>query len=102
MNIFKQLIEYLRKEENSSKSFDFITIGKRARDFVLRVNQNLVADFSENIGDPVQSGDSRSLVRFMVNAWNSGQYSKISIVYSHYVSAISQMPITKTIFPVNE
>lgn len=37
----------------------------------------------------------------MIEAWNSGEYSKVSIVYSHYISAISQLPIQKKIFPLD-
>lgn len=104
VNVFKKLMEYLRDEETGkyNQSHDYITIGKRARDFVLRTGQNLVADFSELIPDPVVTADSRQVVRFLIESWNSGEYSKISIVYNHYVSAISQVPVVKTLFPFNE
>lgn len=102
VNNFKKLIEYTRSAEKEKTEFDYITIGKRARDFILRTGQNLVADFSDEIVDPASVTHSRSLVRFMVDAWNSGKYNKISIVYSHYMSAISQLPVVKTIFPFQE
>lgn len=104
VNIFKKAIEYIRDEakNDENKNFDYISIGKRARDFILRTGGQLVADFSAEITDPVTTAGTRSLVRFIVNAWNSGEYAKISIVYSHYISAISQLPVAKQIFPINK
>ena len=102
VNTFKKVMEYLKTSDNSYENHhDFIAIGKRAREFILRTGQNLVADFSAEITDPVLSKDSRKVVRFILDAWNSGKYKKISIVYNHYISAISQLPMVKTFFPFN-
>lgn len=104
VNVFKKLMEYLRDSDGGSyrNNADYITVGKRARDFVLRMGQSLVADFSDTITDPVNVKDSKKLVRFILDAWNSEKYTKISIVYSHYMSAISQVPMMKTLFPFHQ
>lgn len=46
--------------------------------------------------------ESRRIVRFIVSEWKTGKYSKLSIVYNHYVSAITQLPTVKTLFPINQ
>lgn len=100
VNVFKKLMEYIRTEDGSfAEDNDFVTIGKRAREFVLRTRQNLVADYSDDIHDPVLISQTRPVVRFLIDAWNSHKYSKISIVYNHYISAISHLPIVKPLFP---
>ena len=68
---------------------------------MLRTGQTLVADFSDEIHDPLIASDSRRVVRLMVDAWKKGTYSKISVIYNHYVSAITQLPTLKTLFPLN-
>ena len=60
-----------------------------------------MADFSDEVKDPLTPLESRRMVRLITEEWKSGKYSKISIVYNHYVSAITQLPITKTLFPIN-
>ena len=103
VNTFKKVMEYLRREDGGyARDNDFVVIGKRARDFILRMNQNMIADYSDEIKDPTTISEARSVVRFLLDAWNSGKYSKISIVYNHYVSAISQLPVVKPIFPFQE
>ncbi len=103
VNTFKKLIEYIRNNNDAPYTieYDYVTIGKRAREFVLRTERNLIADFSEEITDPVRPESTRRLVRFILDAWQSGKYAKISILYNQYVSAINQVPMVKTIFPFN-
>ncbi len=102
-NVFKKTTEYVRDDSDTpyTREYHYITIGKRARDFVLRTGQHLVADFSDEVKDPLTPAESRRMVRAIVDLWKTAHYSKISIIYNHYVSAISQLPTVKSIFPIN-
>jgi F-type H+-transporting ATPase subunit gamma len=51
--------------------------------------------------DPLTPAESRRMVRAIVDLWKLGEYSKVSIIYNHYVSAIAQVPTVKTLFPIN-
>ncbi len=101
-NVFKKTTEYIRDDIDKpfTREYDYITIGKRARDFILRTGQNLSIDFSDEMKDPLTPAESRRMVRAIIDLWNSGKYTKVSIVYNHYVSAITQLPIMKTLFPI--
>lgn len=68
----------------------------------MRTGQNLLVDFSDEVKDPLTLSESRRMVRAIVEFWKSGNYSKVSIVYNHYFSAISQIPTIKTLFPVDK
>lgn len=96
-------MEYLKNEKDGGfhMHHHYATVGKRARDFIVRTGHHLDVDFSAEMPDPVQMSDSRTLAKYVMNAWKSGQYAKISLVYSQYVSALSQVPVIKPIFPVN-
>lgn len=104
VNVFKKATEYIKDDTDTpyTREYDYITIGKRSRDFILRTGQSLVADFSDEINDPLTVAESRRMVRFFIEEWKSGKYSKLSIIYNHYQSAISQLPTVKTIFPINQ
>lgn len=105
MNTFKKATEYIRDDIGGTpytREYDYITIGKRARDFILRTGQSLLADFSDEINDPLTVAESRRMVRFAISEWKTGKYSKLSIIYNHYVSAIAQLPTVKTLFPINQ
>jgi F-type H+-transporting ATPase subunit gamma len=103
VNVFKKATEYIRDDIDTpyTREYDYITIGKRSRDFILRTGQSLVADFSDEIRDPITVAESRRMVRFAISEWETGKYSKVSIIYNHYVSAITQLAVVKPLFPIN-
>ena len=104
VNVFKKATEYIRDDIGTpyTREYDYITVGKRSRDFILRTGQSLLADFSDEITDPLTVAESRRMVRFAISEWKTGKYSKLSIIYNHYVSALTQLPTVKTIFPINQ
>ena len=50
--------------------------------------------------DPLTPTESRKMVRFLIEEWKSGKYEKISIAYNQYISAITQLPVMKTLLPI--
>jgi F-type H+-transporting ATPase subunit gamma len=103
VNVFKKATEYIRDDLDNpyTRDYHYVTIGKRARDFILRTGQDLLADFSQEMKDPLTPAETRKLVRLLVEEWKSGKYEKVSIVYNQYISAITQLPVIKTLFPIN-
>ncbi len=102
MNVFKKATEYIRDDNDVpfTRHYDYVAIGKRARDFILRTGQSLIVDFSDEMKDPLTQAETRRIVRFLISEWKTEKYSKISVVYNHYVSAINQVPTIKPIFPI--
>ncbi|MBP9779667.1 ATP synthase F1 subunit gamma [Candidatus Gracilibacteria bacterium] len=102
INVFKKTTEYIKNDDDApyTRTYDYASVGKRSRDFILRTGQNLAVDFSQEMHDPLTPQESRKIVRFLVEEWKSGKYAKISIVYNQYISAITQLPVIKTLFPI--
>jgi F-type H+-transporting ATPase subunit gamma len=57
VNIFKEIASEVRNTPDTA--FDFVTAGKRARDFVQRTGQNLVGDFSDVLKDTITPKDAK-------------------------------------------
>lgn len=95
---FKETLALIRR--NPETAFEFVTVGKRAKEFVLRTGSTLVADFSDTVKDSVAIADARSVSRFVQNEYATGKYDKAYMIYGHYVSAITQKPLCRTFYPV--
>jgi F-type H+-transporting ATPase subunit gamma len=52
VNTFKKVAQY--RKDHPELALDYITIGKKAREFILRTGGNLVADFSEVMKDTIE------------------------------------------------
>jgi len=102
INVFKKTTEYLRDDTDApyTRTYDYITVWKRSRDFILRTGQNLVFDFSQEMHDPLTPAESRKMARFLIEEWKTGKYEKVSIAYNQYISAITQLPVMKTLLPI--
>lgn len=104
VNTFKKVAQY--KKDHPDVTIDYITIGKKAREFILRTGGNLVADFSDAMKDAIEIQDVKpvsSMLRefFTKQAYEKLNYDAIKIVHSYYISAINQKAIIKQFLPLN-
>jgi F-type H+-transporting ATPase subunit gamma len=97
INVFR---EVLRQTKDSQA--DCITIGKKAREFVIRTGQTLVADYSEAFKDDPTPTQIKSISANIRELYLSGEYSDVKVIYSFYVSAISQRAVTRPFLPVSQ
>ena len=93
VNIFKKVASYLK--ENLTTKFDYITVGKKSMDFVIRTWWNLLEDYSEVIKDSVEISDSKKISKNLVAKFKTWEYDKIVVFYSYYYSAITQKALAK-------
>jgi F-type H+-transporting ATPase subunit gamma len=89
-------------QANPGTTFEFVTVGKRGREFVLRTGATLVADFSDQVKDNIAVSEAKTVSRFVQGEYASGKYDAVRMVYGHYVSAITQKSVTKTFLPVDK
>jgi F-type H+-transporting ATPase subunit gamma len=75
---------------------EYITIGKKGADLVVRLGKTINADFSST-----GSIDSvPAVVKLITELYTSGLYDAIDLVYSEFLSVINQKPRKKTILPL--
>ncbi len=98
VNVFREVARLMR--ENPAGTLDFVTVGKKARDFAARAGASVVADFSESFRDAPDPRETRKASRLVQNLWLSGEYSSVASVYSWYVSAIAQKAVRMPLFPL--
>lgn len=104
VNTFKKVAEY--RKSHPDTTIDYITIGKKAREFILRTGGNLVADFSHIMKDAIEIQDVKpvsSMLRelFAAQTHEKLNYDAIKIVHSYYISAINQKAIVKQFLPLS-
>ena len=102
VSAYKKTVEYIEYDEDTpyTRIYEYITIGKHARDFVLRTGQKHIADFSVEIGDALSNQDVRKVTRFLIEEWKTWKYAKITIIYNNYISAIAYEAIARTFLPL--
>jgi F-type H+-transporting ATPase subunit gamma len=100
VNVFKTVASLV--SENPQTTYHFVSAGKRARDFIARTGQTLISDFSDILKDTVDAKDAKQVSRMLQNEYKAQEYTSVRIIYSHFVSAISQKSLSKVLFPATK
>lgn len=77
---------------------EFATIGKKGADFVVRIGKNIIADFSDTV--PF-TNTVAPIIDLASEKFLSGEYARIDLVFSQFLSIINQKPKGKTILPLS-
>jgi len=97
INVFKKVSDYVN---NSWEELEYITLGKKAANFVARTWNNMVADFSSTFTDNIESNFSRNISRMITENFIAWKNSKVVIFYNHFVNTISQVAVSREFLPL--
>ncbi|MSU44624.1 ATP synthase F1 subunit gamma [Candidatus Nomurabacteria bacterium] len=80
---------------------DVITIGRKGDVAMRRLNQNVLASFSE-LPDNISLVDVTPISNLVINEYSLGKYDRVLVVYTDFVSALFQRANIKQILPINK
>lgn len=99
VNVMKKVNSYVQETE---EEIDYITIWKRAAQFVAKTWNNLVADFSENYSDNIQPSFSKEISKLMLEKFASGEYEKVVVFYQYYRNTLVQIPVARKFLEISK
>jgi F-type H+-transporting ATPase subunit gamma len=76
----------------------FVTIGKKASQFISKLHRDLLADFS--VSDRVELCELRPVIEFLRNAYLTGVMDSIEVVYSRSINSLTHEQISNKILPM--
>ncbi len=87
-----------RKTFDIEGEISFITIGKKGTSFVSKSKKPLAADF-ELLEKPTISF-ARSISKFLINNYLSGEFNKIHVIYTDFQSTLKQTATMRQLLPI--
>ena len=94
--ILKSAQEYLN---NSSKSIELVLFGRKAVQNFKNSNYKIIKSY-ENFNDSVSIDDSQELFDLFKNLYLTKEYSKITLLFNEFKTAVTSNLTFKQIFPV--
>lgn len=76
-----------------------VTVGRKGREFVVRTQLDLVAEFS-GLGDSAGIADIRPLCRLVMDMFSRGETDLVYLCYPRFVSVTVQRPTVEMLLPV--
>ncbi|MGK2848628.1 MAG: ATP synthase F1 subunit gamma [Minisyncoccota bacterium] len=77
----------------------FVTIGKKGEDMIRRLEGEIIASFSDILTAPTTE-NMRPVVRILLEEFISGRIDRVVLIYTDYLSVLSQAVSVRNILPV--
>jgi len=98
VNVFKELKKY---HDKHSDPVDVICVGRYAEHFAKKLKLNVIGSFVD-MPDNLSPEDVRGLSRLVLDEYLSNSYNKVRIVYTNFISAMSNEVDIRGLLPVTE
>ena len=91
-NLFREIARYDRSKTA------FVTIGRKAKQFISRTERTLLADFP--ISEDARFREVRSLVEFLIEGFKEGNFDALDVLYPRFRNTLVQIPTAIQMLPV--
>jgi F-type H+-transporting ATPase subunit gamma len=86
-------------DQGRRPNINFVAVGRKGRDFVVRTQQTMLAEFT-NYGDRPGLNDASAIAQVAVDAFQKGEVDAVYLVYAKFVNTVTQQPTTVQLLPV--
>ena len=95
-NILRLAAEFIRRQ---STPVVMVTVGRKGRDWMVRQGQEIVAEFT-HLGDRPTYDEIIPGARVVDSGYVQGLHDEVHVLYTQYVSTMSQRPTSFQLLPV--
>lgn len=94
------VIRLAQQFSRDNKEAEFFTIGKKGRDYIVKSNKNLSADFENT--DVVEYKKAKQTANVLIQSYLENKYGEVYILYPDFVSTLKQEPKLEKILPISQ
>ncbi|WLV24183.1 ATP synthase F1 subunit gamma [Aciduricibacillus chroicocephali] len=100
-NVLRKLQQTIREKHSSPDEYSIIVIGRIGYEYCRKRNMPVIKSMI-GLSDHPSYNDVNSLASEAVQMYVDEEIDELSIIYNHYVSAISQEVTKKTLLPIEQ
>ncbi|MCX6714843.1 MAG: ATP synthase F1 subunit gamma [Candidatus Uhrbacteria bacterium] len=97
-NILRKTFEQIKLLGNEVE-IQTVCVGKRSIDAMRRANKPVLASFVDMANSP-KFGDVLPIGRLLIDEFTKGNYDKVLVAYTDFVSALTQRPVILELLPL--
>jgi F-type H+-transporting ATPase subunit gamma len=86
-------------EQGHHPDISYVGVGRKGRDFIVRTQQNLIAEFT-NYGDRPSMNDASAIAQVAVDAFLKGEVDLVFLIYAKFINTVTQQPTAVQLLPV--
>lgn len=99
-NLLRYVAHFSDELQAEGKSIKMVTVGQKLRSSLIRLDGELIADFSEMPEQPT-TADLRPLIKLIMEGYQEQQFGKVYVVYPAFINAMTQTPTARLLLPLD-
>jgi F-type H+-transporting ATPase subunit gamma len=88
-------------ERGQKPNIQYVAVGRKGRDFIVRTQQLLVAEFT-NLGDRPSINDASTIAQVAIDIFLKEEADVVYMVYPKFVNTVTQQPTVVQLLPVEQ
>jgi F-type H+-transporting ATPase subunit gamma len=77
----------------------YVTVGRKARQFVARSKRDLLADFE--LKDSPAFVETKPIAKFCMEKFLNREVDRVTVLYTQFINTINQRPLARTLLPIS-
>ena len=98
-NVLKEGLAAVKEAEAKGYEVGIVAVGKKTRDFFQKRGYTIDEEFLA-VNDIPSAVDADAITKMIKTAYVTGKYDEVHIVYAEFRSAMSQIPKTVKVLPI--
>ena len=98
-NVFKEYIARLKEDDKAGIENQTIAVGRKASQFVSRLKDTAVVGTYEDMPDHPEGAQFYTILNSAKDAYEEGAVDAVDVIYTEFVSSMTQTAVTKRLFP---
>ena len=98
-NVFKEYVRLLKEDDAKGIKNDTIAVGRKASQFVTRLKDTSVIGTYEDLPDQLEGSQFHAVLNTAKDMYESGEIDAADIIYTDFVSSMTQVATTMRLFP---
>lgn len=97
--VMREVMDLMRTK--ADREYSFIAVGKKGEVSLRRLGLNIIATFPD-LPDAPMLRDTNPIASIAISEYEKGAFDRVKIIYTDYVSALTQKPETLQLLPVSK
>lgn len=98
-NVLRLAASFMREQRAEGFEVEVITVGRKGRDWLLRYDPVVRAEFM-NMPDSPTTYDVSPITRVLVDDYLQGVFDEIYVIYTQFINTIKQEPVVEKLLPI--
>ncbi|MBV7328903.1 ATP synthase F1 subunit gamma [Chloroflexi bacterium TSY] len=98
-NVIRHAASLMKTKRDEGAEVEAITIGRKGRDWLLRYDPVVRAEFTAMPDSPTVN-DISPIAHLLIDDFTNGHFDEVQIVYTDFVNTVKQDPVNHRLLPV--